>query len=90
MLKIYNIDKIFCKLHQLNLPAMLAILLSGVGGSSNWLPLIFPLAAIVIIAKSVELLIHFIRKRRLHHINRQVNGLSFPSGDENGQGDHEI
>jgi hypothetical protein len=40
-------------------------ILSGVGGSTNWLPLIFPLAGIVVVWKLVEYLQQYIRRRRV-------------------------
>lgn len=51
---------------------MAAIILSGGSYGANWLPLIFPLAAIIIIVKGVELLVHFIRKRKLQHNNESL------------------
>ena len=44
---------------------MATIFLSGVGGSSNWLPFILPLIAIAGIIKSAELIIRYIKKRKL-------------------------
>jgi hypothetical protein len=46
---------------------MTAIILSGVGGSTNWLPLIFPLVALIVVAKGIDMLVHYVKNRRLHH-----------------------
>ena len=43
---------------------MKALLLSGVGGSTNWLPLISPLVAIIIVAYSIDFLIKYFKKRK--------------------------
>ena len=40
------------------------ILLSGVGGSTNWMPLVFPLIAVMIIVYAVDFTIRFFKKRR--------------------------
>jgi len=46
---------------------MTTILLSGGGGSNNWLPLMLvPLAAILIL-KGAQSLIQFIKRKRTHH-----------------------
>ncbi len=42
---------------------MLTIILGGWGGG-NWLPMILPLIALVLIAKGGELLVKYIKKRR--------------------------
>jgi hypothetical protein len=57
---------------------MNAIILSGVGGSTNWLPLILPLVGLVILLKGGEMLFHFIKRKRLQHENRLINGISSP------------
>ncbi len=46
---------------------MAIIILSGVGGSSNWLPLILPLVAIVLLLKLGEITINIIKRKRLSH-----------------------
>jgi hypothetical protein len=43
---------------------MSALILSGVGGSTNWLPLIFPLVAVVVVAYSVDFIIKYVKKRK--------------------------
>lgn len=45
---------------------MTTLILSGGGYSGNWLPLIAPLAAIVIILYAGDAAIKFVKKRRLH------------------------
>ena len=46
---------------------MTTIILSGVGGSTNWLPLIFPLVALIVVAKGIDMFVHYLKNRRLHH-----------------------
>ena len=58
---------------------MVHILLSGVGGSSNWFPLVLPLAGIVVIAYLIQVTVRFVKKRKLHHEDNLVNDLSAPS-----------
>jgi hypothetical protein len=41
------------------------LVLSGVGGSSNWVPLLFPLFGIVILYYGIDYLVKFVKKRRL-------------------------
>ena len=53
---------------------MANLILSGVGGSTNWLPLIFPLVVIVLLAKGGELIIRLVKKRREAH-QRQIDAL---------------
>ena len=55
---------------------MKTLILSGVGGSTNWLPLISPLVLIVIIAYSVNFLVKYFRKRRLERENNLINDLN--------------
>jgi hypothetical protein len=49
------------------------ITLSGVGGSSNWLPLILPLAAIVALLKLGEYLFRYLKNRKLTKENQLSN-----------------
>ena len=49
---------------------MLVIILSGVGGSTNWLPLIFPLVGLVIILKFGEIGIQYLKRKKLEYENR--------------------
>jgi len=44
---------------------MTTLLLSGMGGTSNWLPLLFPIVLIVTIVVSVEYLTKQVKRRRL-------------------------
>jgi hypothetical protein len=55
---------------------MNAIILSGVGGSTNWLSLILPLVGVVIVLKGGQLLIQFIKRKRLEHENKLINGIN--------------
>ncbi len=49
------------------------LLLSGVGGSSNWLPLVFPLAAVVVMIYFIDFIVKFVKKRKQAHLNRLIN-----------------
>ena len=60
---------------------MHTIILSGVGGSTNWLPLILPLVGLVILLKGGEMLFRFVKRKRLQHENRLINGISSPGED---------
>ena len=64
---------------------MTAIILSGVGGSVNWLPLILPLVAILLILKFSETIIHFFKRKKLSHENHTLNDVSTSFEDVNGQ-----
>ena len=44
---------------------MKILVLSGVGGSSNWLPLVLPLDGLVLVIYSIDFLIKYIKKRKL-------------------------
>lgn len=55
---------------------MKTIILSGVGGSVNWLPFLLPLAAIVAVYYSVDQLVKFIRRRKLQRANDAHNDLN--------------
>ncbi len=55
---------------------MKALFLSGVGGSTNWLPLIFPLVAVVVVAYSVDFIIKFVKKRKALHEQQLADDLS--------------
>ena len=57
---------------------MKILILSGVGGSTNWLPLVLPLACIVAILYSIDLLVRFIKKRKLNNENKLANDLTAP------------
>jgi len=48
----------------------------GVATSDNWLPLIFPLVAIVVLLKGGEILARLIKKRRLVRENQLINDLT--------------
>ena len=54
---------------------MAHILLSGVGGSTNWFPLVYPLAGIVVILYAGDFIIKLIKKRRLYKENQLQHGL---------------
>jgi hypothetical protein len=60
---------------------MTTIILSGVGGSTNWLPLIFPLIALLVVAKGVDMLFHFVKSRRLHHADNLAHETGAPFDD---------
>jgi hypothetical protein len=49
---------------------MHSLFLSGVGGSTFWLPLILPLLGILAIIYLVDFIVKFVRKRKLAHENR--------------------
>ena len=55
---------------------MKTLILSGVGGSTNWLPLISPLVLIVIIAYSVNFLVKYFKKRNLERENNLIDDLN--------------
>ncbi len=55
---------------------MKALLLSGVGGSTNWLPLIFPLVVIVAVAYSVDFTIKYVKRRKALHEQQIADDLS--------------
>ena len=57
---------------------MKVLILSGVGGSSNWLPLMFPLAAIVLVIYAIDVIVRYIKKRRQHDQEKPVNDLATP------------
>ncbi len=44
---------------------MATIILSGVGGIVNWLPLVLPLVAIVLVAWGIENLVRFVKNRKM-------------------------
>jgi hypothetical protein len=60
---------------------MLTIFLSGVGGSTNWLPLIFPLAALAAVAWSIDATAKYRKRRRLKRENQLIDTLMLP-GDQ--------
>ncbi len=60
---------------------MITIILSGVGGSTNWLPLILPLVGILLILKFGETIIQFIKRKRMDHVEHSVHSIE----DANGQ-----
>jgi hypothetical protein len=41
---------------------MTTILLSGAGGSSNWLPLVLPIAALFLLVLSVDFVIKLVKR----------------------------
>lgn len=45
---------------------MATLLLSGTGGSANWLPLILPLAAVALVLYATDMVIKLVKKRKLH------------------------
>ena len=55
---------------------MSAMLLSGVGGSTNWLPLVYPLVGIVMVLYAVDFIIKFVKKRRLHKENQLISEMN--------------
>jgi hypothetical protein len=71
----------------LNSTIMNPLTLSGVGGSSNWLPLILPLAAIVALLKLGEYLYRYIKKRKLTKEHPLINEQE-PSTDNQESGSH--
>ncbi|MES2703670.1 MAG: hypothetical protein V4649_13600 [Bacteroidota bacterium] len=50
-----------------------AILLSGAGGNSNWLPLIMPIAALAFVLLTADLVVKAIKKRKLEDKIRSAN-----------------
>jgi len=57
---------------------MKILILSGVGGSTNWLPLVLPLAGILGVAYCIDLLVQFIKRRKLNNENKLANDLTTP------------
>lgn len=55
---------------------MNVVMLSGVGGSTNWLPLILPLVVIVIVLKGGEWLIRALKKKRLERENELITRIT--------------
>ena len=55
---------------------MKTIILSGVGGSSNWLPLLSPLVALLVIAYTINFLIKYFKKRKLLRENQLIEDLN--------------
>jgi hypothetical protein len=61
---------------------MSALILSGAGGSTNWLPLILPLVVIATILQGSESLGKYLRKRRLLKENKLVSELTAGRQDD--------
>ena len=57
------------------------LMLSGVGGSTNWLPFILPLVAILLAVKAGEMVAGYVKKRKLHQENELIRELD-AKGDE--------
>jgi hypothetical protein len=74
--------KMYCKLPKLNCPAMTVLILSGGSYGANWLPLLLPLAAIILIYKGVDASLQLVRKRKLHCADRQMGEFTQSPGDE--------
>ena len=55
---------------------MSKLFLSGVGGSSNWFPLLFPLLAILAIVWVAEYLMKYIKAKKLERENKLINQLT--------------
>jgi hypothetical protein len=55
--------------------SFMTIILSGAGGSNNWLPLILPFVAIVVIMKIGEIAVKYVRRKRLEYENRTIRSL---------------
>ena len=55
---------------------MKTIILSGVGGSSNWLPLLSPLVALLVIAYTINFLIKYFKKWKLLRENQLIEDLN--------------
>jgi len=49
---------------------MTTLLLSGMGGTGNWMPLLFPVILMVAIVSSVEYLTRYINQRKLKRLQR--------------------
>lgn len=64
---------------------MATLILSGVGGSTNWLPLVFPLAGIVLVIYGVDLAVKLVKKWKLHHHMHGHPG-SFEDTDNHNEG----
>jgi hypothetical protein len=73
---------ILCKFKVLNLTLMSALILSGAGGSTNWLPLILPLVVIATILQGSESLGRYLKKRRLLKENKLVSELTAGRQDD--------
>lgn len=55
---------------------MATLILSGGAYGANWLPLVYPLVGIVIVLYTVDFIIKFFKKRKLHKENQLMNDLS--------------
>ena len=55
---------------------MKPVILSGVGGSSNWLPLVYPLAAIIAIVYVIDLTVKYFKKKKVERENRLIEDLN--------------
>jgi hypothetical protein len=73
---------ILCKFKALNPTLMSALILSGAGGSTNWLPLILPLVVIATILQGSESLGRYLKKRRLLKENKLVSELTAGRQDD--------
>lgn len=49
------------------------LILSGVGGSTNWLPLILPLAVVAGLIYFIDFIVKLVKKKKLEHINSLLN-----------------
>lgn len=54
---------------------MAPLILSGVGGSTNWLPLLLPLVGILLLVKAAEAAGKYLKKRKLLKENKLVDEL---------------
>ena len=55
---------------------MKTLILSGAGGSTNWLPLIFPLIALLLLGYGIDLFIKYVKRRKLLRENELINDLN--------------
>ena len=60
---------------------MKILVLSGVGGSSNWLPLVLPLDGLVLVIYSIDFLIKYIKKRKLHNKDKLITNATEPANN---------
>ena len=68
---------------------MKILILSGVGGSTNWLPLIYPLIALIIIIYLTDFVIKYVKKKKVLRENELLNK-RVDNEDILGQGEHNI
>ncbi len=54
------------------------VLILGGAPDGNWLPLLLPLAAILLVLLCAEQVARYLKKRKLQKINKLMNDLSAP------------